>query len=200
MAARTPRAISNDAFHQIKADYPERSFARALNEGKITERDVTLIRSFIAELQSSRSTSTKRAYKITYTLVSAGDVSSARSRKNDMAALYAGIAALKSGRSKRGREFMKNTITDHMIILKQFYLWLIENEYVTIPEKKLKALKTPHHETMTKVVSDLLMTEEITTMVGACTRSRNRVTITSYSDDAIRTNVETWADTVAALA
>jgi len=30
--------------------------------------------------------------------------------------------------------------------------------------------------------------------------SRDRVTITSYSDDAIRTNVETWADTVAALA
>jgi len=30
--------------------------------------------------------------------------------------------------------------------------------------------------------------------------SRDRVTITSYEDDAIRTNVETWADTVAALA
>ena len=30
--------------------------------------------------------------------------------------------------------------------------------------------------------------------------SRDRVTITSYSDDAIRTNVETWADTVPALA
>jgi len=30
--------------------------------------------------------------------------------------------------------------------------------------------------------------------------SRDRVTITSYSDDAIRTNVEAWADTVAALA
>ncbi|MFA6362896.1 hypothetical protein [Methanoregula sp.] len=30
--------------------------------------------------------------------------------------------------------------------------------------------------------------------------SRTRVTITSYSDDAIRTKVETWADTVAALA
>lgn len=32
------------------------------------------------------------------------------------------------------------------------------------------------------------------------TFSRNRVTLTSYSDDAIRTKVETWADTVAALA
>jgi len=30
--------------------------------------------------------------------------------------------------------------------------------------------------------------------------SRDRVTVSSYSDDAIRTAVETWADTVAALA
>ena len=32
------------------------------------------------------------------------------------------------------------------------------------------------------------------------TFSRDRVSLTSYSDDAIRTKVETWADTVAALA
>jgi hypothetical protein len=32
------------------------------------------------------------------------------------------------------------------------------------------------------------------------TFSRDRVTLQSYSDDAIRTKVETWADTVAALA
>jgi hypothetical protein len=32
------------------------------------------------------------------------------------------------------------------------------------------------------------------------TFSRTRVNITSYSDDAIRTKVETWADTVPALA
>jgi hypothetical protein len=30
--------------------------------------------------------------------------------------------------------------------------------------------------------------------------SRDRVSLTSYSDEAIRTAVETWADTVAALA
>lgn len=48
MTARTPRAISNDAFHQIKDDYPERSFAKALSEGKITERDITLIMAFLA--------------------------------------------------------------------------------------------------------------------------------------------------------
>ena len=32
------------------------------------------------------------------------------------------------------------------------------------------------------------------------TFSRDRVTLTSYSDEAIRTRVETWADSVAALA
>jgi hypothetical protein len=30
--------------------------------------------------------------------------------------------------------------------------------------------------------------------------NRDRVTLTSYSDEAIRTAVETWADTVPALA
>jgi hypothetical protein len=30
--------------------------------------------------------------------------------------------------------------------------------------------------------------------------SRNQVTLTSYSDDAIRTQVDTWADTIPALA
>ncbi|NTV00400.1 MAG: hypothetical protein HGA55_04670 [Methanoregulaceae archaeon] len=32
------------------------------------------------------------------------------------------------------------------------------------------------------------------------TINRDRVNLTSYSDDAIRTKVETWADSVAALA
>jgi len=137
MTARTPRAISNDEFHQIKADYPERSFAKALREGKITERDITLIRSFIAEMQSSRNTSTKRTYKQTYTLVGwrrfIGPF-----EQNDMAELYAGISALKSGTSKRGQGFKKNTIANHIVILKQFYLWLVENEYTKIPVKKIK--------------------------------------------------------------
>jgi hypothetical protein len=32
------------------------------------------------------------------------------------------------------------------------------------------------------------------------TFSRTRVSLTSYSDDGIRTKVETWADTIPALA
>jgi hypothetical protein len=32
------------------------------------------------------------------------------------------------------------------------------------------------------------------------TLSRSRMNLTSYTDDAIRTKVETWADTVPALA
>jgi hypothetical protein len=32
------------------------------------------------------------------------------------------------------------------------------------------------------------------------TFGRSSVSLTSYSDDAIRTRIETWADTVAALA
>jgi integrase/recombinase XerD len=185
MTARTPRAIDNDAFHQVKLDYPERSYAKALSEGRLTERDVSLIRSFIAETQASRNTSIKRAHKLTYTLIGwrrfIGPFD-----QNDMPALYAGIAALKNGTSKRGTQFMKNTIVDHLIIIKQFYLWLIENGYSSIPEKKLRNLRPPNHEAMTKTASDLLTTDEITQMMNSCIRSIDRAIIMMLYEGGFR--------------
>ncbi|MFA5002410.1 MAG: site-specific integrase [Methanolinea sp.] len=185
MTARTPRAIDNDAFYRIKSDYPDRSIANGLKAGILNDRDISLIKAFVAEMQASRNTSLKRAHKFTYTLVGwrrfIGPFD-----QNDMVALYAGIAALKSGTSKRGKPFMKNTITDHMIILKQFYLWLIENGYSQIPEKKLRNLRPPNHETMTKVASDLLTPEEITAMVRACTRSCDRAVIMMLYEGGFR--------------
>lgn len=185
MTARTPQAIDNDAFYQLNADYPERSLAKALREGRVTERDVTLIRSFIAEMQASRNTSTKRAHKLIYTLVGwrrfVGPFD-----QNDMPALYAGIAALKAGTSRRGQKFMKNTIVDHLIIIKQFYLWLVENGYSPIPEKKIRNLKPPNHEAMTKTASDLLTADEITAMVNACVRSCDRAIIMMLYEGGFR--------------
>ena len=196
MTARTPRALDNDAFHQIKPDYPERSFSKALQAALITQRDETLIRAFVAEMQASRNTSIKRANKLTYTLVGWRRFIGPYDQ-NDMAAIYSGIAALKVGINKRGTRFMKNTITDHIIILKQFYLWLVENEYVAIPEKKLRNLIPPQHEKMTKVASDLLSPEEVTAMVNACYRSSDRALIMMLYEGGFRIGeigIMKWGD------
>ena len=96
-----------------------------------------------------------RANKLVFTLLGwrrfVGEFS-----ENTIADLYAGVPALKSGLNHRGRPFKQNTISDYVAILKQFYLWLIENEYSFISEKKLRKLQTPRKDPMTKTASALL--------------------------------------------
>lgn len=182
---RAPLAPDNDFFNLLKADYQERSLLKGLKAGIIIPRDAELIRSFTEEMLSSRNLSRKRANKLTYTLVGwrrfIGQFD-----KNDMAAIYAGIAALKNGWSIRGRPFKQNTISDHILIIKQFYLWLIANEFVSIPEKKIRSLKVPTHDTMTKVAADLLTTDEITEIIKTCTTSRDRAIVMMLYEGGFR--------------
>lgn len=91
--------------------------------------------------------------------------------------VYTGIEALKSGRSRTGRPFKQNTLADHVIILKQFLLWTIDEGYSTIPEKKVRALKPPSKNMMTKKASDLLTPDEIKAIILACKQSEDRALI-----------------------
>ena len=59
---------------------------------------------------------------------------------------------------------------------------------------------TPVHDTDNEAFSATLKCHDTNGELYQVTFSRDRVTLTSYSDEAIRTRVETWADTVAALA
>jgi len=67
------------------------------------------------------------------------------------------------------------------------------------------ALATAHggtaiRDTAKETYSASLKCHDANGEIYTVTFYRNQITITSYEDDAIRTTVETWADTVAALA
>ena len=59
---------------------------------------------------------------------------------------------------------------------------------------------TPVHEADSDTFSATLKCHDPNGELYMVTFTRTQVTITSYSDDAIRTKVETWADAVPALA
>jgi hypothetical protein len=59
---------------------------------------------------------------------------------------------------------------------------------------------TPVRDTESEAFSATLRCHDPNGELYQVTFSRGRVTLTSYSDEAIRTRVETWADSVAALA
>jgi hypothetical protein len=59
---------------------------------------------------------------------------------------------------------------------------------------------TPVRDTGNETYSATLNCHDTNGEIYMVTFGRDSVSLTSYSDDAIRTKVETWADTVAALA
>jgi integrase len=118
-------------------------------------------------------------------------------RELTIGGVYAGIEALKSGKSQKGKPFKQNTLADHVVILKRFLLWAIENGYSTIPEKKVRALKPPAKDTVTKKASDLLTPDEIKAIIRACKRSGDRALIMLLYEGGFRIGEiaqMTWGD------
>jgi len=180
-----PTTSINEVFHSIRYEYQIRAIDTALLRETITLRDAQLIREFIAERQSCVGISVGRSNKLVFTLLGwrrfIGEFS-----ENTIADLYAGIPALKNAASCRGKPFKQNTISDYVAILKQFYLWLIENEYSFISEKKLRKLQTPRKNPMTKTASSLLTPNEVRAIIKVCHRSVDRALITLLYEGGFR--------------
>ncbi len=139
MASLQDRIAQNrtsvEDFHCLRPDQAERYLAKGLREEVINEEDANLIRIYLAELESTHNIGNLRGIKITATLISWRRFAKPY-REIKIEDIYAGIAGLKRGTSKRGAPYKQNTIYDFVRILKPFCLWLIENEYSEIPEKK----------------------------------------------------------------
>jgi integrase/recombinase XerD len=171
-------------FHNIKAEYAFRSLDRAVCSGQIDRRDATLIGGFVAELQSTRNIGIGRANKVTYTLVSwrrfIGPYSD-----NTISDIYSGIARLKAA-TIRGHLYRQNTLRDYIIILKRFCYWLIEEGYSILPKEKIRQIRAPPPDRMTKLPSQLLSADEVLTMIHSCRSSRDRALISCLFEGGFR--------------
>ncbi|MDD1704869.1 MAG: integrase, partial [Methanoregula sp.] len=163
----------------------ENAIKAALQDFTITTVDAAQIREFLAELRSCKNISAGRANKLTFTLITwrrfIGPYTD-----NTIGDLYAAIPELRTAKSSREKPFKQNTIADFIAILKQFYLWMIENKYSPLTESKIHKLRTPPKDTMTKVAADLLTPDEITAMVRACTRTMDRALIMMLYEGGFR--------------
>ena len=194
MSTRT--SIPAGYFSAVKPEYSDNSLKTAVENGTITKDDADLIGEFLIERRSSANLSSGRINKLTYTLVSWRRFIG-QFREIGIVDVYTGIEALKKGISSRNKPFKPNTIADHVIILKQFILWMIEEGYSKIPEKKITRIKNPQKETVTKKATDLLTTDEITLIIKACERSGDRAMILLLYEGGFRIGeiaTLTWGD------
>ena len=172
----TPTATQSDVFSTIKPEYSNHTIAAGLASGLLTQEDAALISEFIAEKRACRRNLHRPGQHAYLQPGRLAPVHQALPRAHH-GRVYSGIDALKAGKSHKGKPFKQNTLADHVVILKRFLLWAIENGYSNLPEKKVRALKPPAKNTVTKKASDLLTPDEIKTIIQSCKSSADRALI-----------------------
>lgn len=175
----TPRSpvVRDMPFHNLSSENPKRIVERAVTDGKITPDDASLLLEYVTERRATRALSPGRVNKILYNLLLWRKFVPKPFRDHTITDLYAAAEQLMSRKAPDGTELAKNTVSDTVAIFKPFYSWMIEEGYCTIPEKKLRAIKRPPVDKMTKTAEDILSPEEVEQLLLACTSSRDRALV-----------------------
>jgi len=168
-----PQKTDTDRFHGIDDTYTYRLIETAVSDGRITGSDADLIRLYIAERKATKNIGVKRCYKIASSLITVRRFV-LPFRENTILSIYSGIEKIHAEQSKRHEAYKLNSKRDLIIILKSFYLWLLDNEEISLPLKKIKAIQPPGVDTNTKSAQDLLTPDEIQQIINACSWSRDR--------------------------
>jgi len=180
---------SNPRFHKKAAEYPRISqniLDTGVADGRITERDRALIREFVTGVGAERSLTPSRRYKLTTILLGARRFIGPYTELT-IADLHEGIERIQSATKDDGTPFFKrNTVADYIRFVKRFVLWLIENGYSSMPEKKVRAIRSPAYDTMTKTVADLLTEEEIRAMIKAAKTPKDQALIALLYEGGFR--------------
>ena len=181
-----PNVATHRGFHAPSEryfEYSDKAILKALDEGTILPDDAALLREFIGEISVNMSPA--RVYKHYYTLIS-WRTFIGPFRDNQAGDLFQGIENLKRHRKENGEGYSTHTMSDYIRFIKRFYLWLIENEYSTITEKKLKKIRLPKPDKMTVTTEELLTEEEVLKMIHACGNSRDRAIISMLWEGGFR--------------
>lgn len=165
-----------------------RTLVRAIETGRMTEKDVAAIKDFLADLQITASVSQPRiknyveaCYRIAPFLPSGSLVDASA------ADLYEAIAALKGPTAKgETAPYAASTLEMTITAIKVFYLWLVEHGYSDIPVQRIERIKAPAPERQLHTAGDMLTPEEVQRIADACRRSIDRAILWTLYEGGIR--------------
>lgn len=159
---------------------------KAVDRHTITENESKIIREFITERKVTGSIGKARHIAIVYNLLVWKRFLKVEFQNATVSGIYQAIEDLKSATNSRGRKFKQNTIRDYILILKHLCLWMIENNYCTLPKDKIKKVKPPQKDFNTTSPDEILGMDEIKTMVEKCTSVRDRAMLMTLYESGCR--------------
>lgn len=167
--------------------YARNCLENAISEGKITRDDANLIEEFVSEVRATKGISPKRAFKLTHILKDSREFVNKPFKDATISTVYRAIESLRTAKTSEGApRFSKNTVCDYIGFVKRFFLWMVENEYSSIDERKLKKIQTPQFECTIREKDGLISPEEAKAMLMAAKSSRDRAFIAMLWEGGFR--------------
>jgi integrase len=175
-------------FHRYTCDdITERIYKKHRVAGAITQDDEALIREYITECESAKNIGEARKQKLVSTLTNWRRFILQPYRGVTITEIYAGISRLKEYRDPvKGLPYRQNTLHDYLRNVKPFFLWLEENEYNSLPVKKIKKIKPPAIDRDCTAPDDILTKEEVALLIDNCLSPRDRALIITLYESGCR--------------
>lgn len=167
--------MSDARFHPAHTrETGEKSFTRGLKEGYLTDDDVYLMKAWTSEMRSTHQISDVRVLKYYTTLCGIKRaLPEVPIRTWTTIDIHNIIETLKTQPNTKGRNYSQNSLHDHIVFLKRFILWLVENEIISIPIKKIKDIKPPAVRYDTTHADELFTDDELMQIISGAKNPRD---------------------------
>ncbi len=186
--SRTPEEFSK---------YAQRGIDKQLAAGKMTRADADLILEFVNSMRIQNNISEARAYKLTNALSNICRFIKTPLMDNTVSDIYTAVNSIKNGKKlhcknmKNKGELSQNSKRDYINFLRRFYLWAIDEGYCDLPSEKIRKIKPPSPERITKTAEEMLTPEEILRMIDSCrgvTGIRDKAILSVLYEAGLRIN------------
>lgn len=166
----------NTRFHSTPERYGEytvNSLDRAIKDGIIVQDDRELICQFISHVESTAEhLSPGRQFKLANVLALSRNFLKVPFRNATLEDLEKAAAAIKST-----TKYKRNTKIDYVRFMRRFFLWLSDEGLTSIPEKKIRAIKVPRLDNVTKTAEGMLTEQEVKSIIECCKNSKDRLIV-----------------------
>jgi len=170
--------MENERFHYPPDEYytfAERSISRALTEGRVSQRDVDLIRDHVDE-RSSR-LSPGRYFKTVSVLVTVRKYFLHEYAETTKAELFRAVREMQHAKKDNGTAYKRNTVADYLKFSKRFFLWLSKEGHIEIQKDVIAGIGTLTYDMKTKNDGDVLTADEITAIIAAAKTAKYKALV-----------------------
>jgi integrase len=174
-------------------------FEKYRKEEAINQSDTIILKQFLQEQTMSSGAGIGRSKNLLYHLYRFRKATGVPFEALTLPVVYDGIQTLIAAKKENGEPFSSHVTKQNVASVKTFLLWMIQESYLTLPEEKIKKIKTPKLTAKPLKSDDLLTAEEVTAMINAGLSVKDRAFISILYETGCRVSEVarlTWKDLV----